>query len=151
MSKPQAMHDPYRLPMGATPEVIHEDRRSDHVGGALFAGVMMMISGACNMIQGLVALSNARWFADSRALPVRFDHTASGWIWLIFGSVVATAGFNVLGGGTWARIVGIVVAALNAIVQPLFIPAYPFWAMTVIAVDIVVIWGLAAHGGDLAE
>jgi uncharacterized membrane protein (DUF106 family) len=56
-----------------------------------------------------------------------------------------------LGGGTWARIVGIVVAALNAIVQPLFIPAYPFWAMTVIAVDIVVIWGLAAHGGDLAE
>jgi hypothetical protein len=66
------------------------------------------------------------------------------------GLVVVFAGFAVLAGQTWGRIVGITLAVLSAIANFAFIPYYPFWSMTIIAVDIFIIWALAAHGRDLA-
>jgi hypothetical protein len=60
--------------------------------------------------------------------------------------VVAVAGFAVLSGATWARVVGITVAALSAIANFLFIPYYPFWSLLVIALDVLAIWALAAYG-----
>jgi hypothetical protein len=41
---------------------------------------------------------------------------------------------------------GVAVAMCNAIAQLLFIPAYPFWSLTLFTVDILVIYGLIAHG-----
>jgi uncharacterized protein (DUF983 family) len=51
----------------------------------------------------------------------------------------------------WARILGIIIAGVSLIVNFAFIPVYPFWAMLIIAVDVLVIWALAAHGRVLAE
>jgi hypothetical protein len=65
--------------------------------------------------------------------------------------VVAVAGLGVLAGQTWARVVGVIFALLNATAQMLFIPAYPFWALAVIVLDVLVIWALTAHGGELRE
>jgi hypothetical protein len=65
------------------------------------------------------------------------------------GLVVAFAGWGLLSGRTWARVVGITLAVLSAIANFLFLPYYPFWALTVIALDVFVIWALAAHGRDL--
>lgn len=151
MSKPQAMHDTSALRTPADGPMLREDSRADRVGWAVFAAVMLMMAGAFNAIDGLVALLNGKWLADNTSLPVTFDYTTWGWTWLIFGAVVVVAGIGVLGGRTWARIVGIVFAALNATVQLLFIPAYPFWSMTVIAVDVIVIWALATRAGELRE
>jgi hypothetical protein len=61
--------------------------------------------------------------------------------------VVAVAGFAVLSSATWARVVGIIVAVLSAIANFLFIPYYPFWSLLIIALDVLVIWALAAYGG----
>jgi hypothetical protein len=151
VSKPQAMHDagPYRTP--STDAMIREDRGPGSVGWVVFAAVMMIMAGSFNAIEGFVALLNGNWLADNTALPIQIDYAAWGWTWLIFGSLVAAAGLGVLAGQTWARIVGVTFAALNAIVQLLFIPAYPFWALAVIVVDIIVIWALTAHGGELRE
>lgn len=66
------------------------------------------------------------------------------------GLVVAVAGLAVLGGRTWGRVVGITLAMLSALANFLFIPYYPFWALTVIVLDIFIIWALAAHGRDVA-
>ena len=38
------------------------------------------------------------------------------------------------------------VLGLNAIDQMFFIPAYPFWSLTIIAVDVVALHGLCAYG-----
>jgi hypothetical protein len=40
----------------------------------------------------------------------------------------------------------VVLVGLNAIDQMLFIPAYPFWSLTIIAVDVVALYGLCAYG-----
>jgi hypothetical protein len=72
-------------------------------------------------------------------------------IQLIAGLIVLLAGFYVMRGALWARIVGITLASLSAIANFFFIPFYPFWALLIITLDIFVIWALAAHGRALAE
>jgi hypothetical protein len=77
--------------------------------------------------------------------------SAMGWIHLILGIVVALAGVGLLAGRTWARVVGITLAVLSAIANFMFVPHYPFWALLVIALDVFVIWALAAHGRELRD
>ena len=54
---------------------------------------------------------------------------------------------SIVRGGQFGRWFGIVVASLSAIAALLSIPAYPFWSLAVFAVDIMIIYGLAAYGG----
>jgi hypothetical protein len=56
-----------------------------------------------------------------------------------------------LAGRTWARVVGITLAVLSAIANLMFIPHHPVWALLVIALDVFVIWALAAHGRELRD
>ena len=60
--------------------------------------------------------------------------------------IVALAGFAVINGATWARLVGIALAAISAITNFMFIPYYPFWSLAVIALAIWTIWALLVHG-----
>jgi hypothetical protein len=81
----------------------------------------------------------------------KFDATTWGWIHLLLGVVVAFAGWGLLSGRTWARVVGITLAVLSAIANFAFIPYYPFWSLLIIALDVFVIWAIAAHGGEMRE
>lgn len=67
------------------------------------------------------------------------------------GSLVLLAGFAVMSGQTWGRVVAIILAVLSALANFAFIPVYPFWAITIIALDVFIIWALAAHGRDIAR
>ena len=71
-----------------------------------------------------------------------------GWVHLALGVVVVLAGFYVIAGALWARTIGIVLAGLSMVVNFLFIPVYPLWALTIIAVDMWVIWALVVHGRE---
>jgi hypothetical protein len=66
--------------------------------------------------------------------------TSPGWIHLILGIIVFVAGVGLLAGQTWARVVGVVLAVISAVENFLFLPYYPFWAILVIAVDMMIIW-----------
>jgi hypothetical protein len=120
------------------------------VGFILFAGIMMIMAGIFQAFAGLVALFENEFYVATRNYLFEFDATTWGWIHLLGGAVVALAGFAVMRGRTWGRVVGITLAVLSAIVNFAFIPYYPFWSLTVIALDIFVIWALAAHGRDVA-
>jgi hypothetical protein len=120
------------------------------VGFILFAAIMMIMSGFFQALAGLVALFENEFYVATRNYLFQFDATSWGWIHLIVGLIVAFAGFAVMAGRTWGRVVGITLAVLSAVVNFAFIPYYPFWALTVIALDIFVIWALAAHGRDVA-
>ncbi|HZZ35291.1 MAG TPA: hypothetical protein VFE03_06165 [Caulobacteraceae bacterium] len=117
------------------------------VGFVLFAAIMLIMSGIFQFFAGLVALFNDEFYVATRNYVFQFDATSWGWIHLIGGLIVALAGFGLLAGQTWARVVGIILALLSAIANFAFIPYYPFWALTIITLDIFVIWALAAHGG----
>jgi hypothetical protein len=119
------------------------------VGFILFAAIMLIMAGIFQFFAGLVALFDNEFYVATRNYIFQFDATSWGWIHLIGGVIVALAGFGLLAGQTWARVLGIFLALLSAIVNFAFIPYYPFWALTIIAVDIFVIWALGAHGGQM--
>jgi hypothetical protein len=112
------------------------------VGGVFFAGILMIVIGVFEAITGLAAILENEFFVVSQNYTFEVDVTAWGWIYLILGIVVALAGFYVLSGRTWARIVGIALAILVAVANFLYIPYYPFWSLLVIALSIWVIWSL---------
>jgi hypothetical protein len=119
------------------------------VGFILFAGIMMVMSGGFQAFAGLVALFENEFYVPTRNYLLQFDATAWGWIHLLGGLLVAVAGFAVMAGQTWARVIGIIMAVLSALANFAFIPYYPFWSLAIIALDVFVIWALAAHGRDV--
>jgi hypothetical protein len=121
------------------------------VGFILFAAIMMIMAGVFQAIVGLVAIFENEFYVATRNYLFQFDATTWGRIHLVVGVIEDFAGWGVLSGRTWARVVGITVAVLSAIANFVFIPYYPFWALTVITLDIFVIWALAAHGGELRD
>jgi hypothetical protein len=98
---------------------------------------------------GLVGIVNDTFYAVTRPYVFQFNVTTWGWIHLIVGVVVALAGWALLVGQTWGRVVGIVVALLSAVSNFMFIPRYPIWSLLIIALDVFVIWALAAHGREV--
>jgi hypothetical protein len=120
------------------------------VGFVLFAAILMMIAGVFQALAGLIAILENEFYAATSNYLFKFDATSWGWIHLILGIIVAVAGWALLSGQTWARAVGIGLAALSALANFLFIPYYPLWSLLIIALDVIVIWALAAHGREVA-
>ena len=137
---------------GDTREAVTDQRAGVGAGWVLFAAVMMMVGGVFAIFEGLAALlKNGRFYQTVGDYPFGDNITAWGWVVLIAGAIVLLAGFYVMTGALWARLVGITLASLSAIAHFFFIPFYPFWALTVITLNVFVIWALAAHGKALAE
>jgi hypothetical protein len=121
------------------------------VGFILFAAIMMIMVGCLQFFEGLVALFNDTFYVQVREYLFKFDATTWGWIHMILGLVVAFAGWGLRSGRTWARVVAITAAVLSAIANFLWLPYYPFWALTLITLDVFVIWAVAAHGRVMRE
>ena len=121
------------------------------VGFILFAAVMMIMAGVFQALQGLVGIFENEFYVPTRNYLFQFDATTWGWTHLLVGLLVAFAGWGLLSGWTWARTVAITLAVLSAIANFAFIPYYPFWSLLIIALDIFVIWAVAAHGGELRD
>ena len=125
---------------------------SGWVGWIAFAGIMMVLLGTFHIIDGLIALFQDEYFLVTQSgLAVTADYTAWGWTHLIGGVVVLAAGIGVFSGMVWARTVGVIVALLSAVLNIGFLAAYPIWSTIMIALDVLVIWALTVHGGELRE
>jgi hypothetical protein len=115
----------------------------------IFAGVMLLLLGGFQAIEGLVALFRDDYYLTTRSgLVLTFDYTTWGWTHLLLGTLAVLTGIGIFLGQMWARVVGIGVAGLSALANLMFLPAYPFWGTIVIATDILVIYALAAHGRE---
>jgi hypothetical protein len=114
-------------------------------GLVLFAGVLLLVAGFWNMIYGIAAIANSHVFV-ANAHYVFGNQRTWGWITLIFAVLLLIAGGGVMAGNQLARWFGVAVVGLNAIDQMFFIPAYPFWSLTIIAMDVVALYGLCAYG-----
>ena len=121
----------------------YEDTSGD--GWVLFAGTMLAMVGTLNVINGIAAIGNSTFFTEN-ARYVISDLNTFGWIVLILGSLQVLSAFGIWAKTPGVRWVGVAVASVNAIVQLLFIPAYPFWSLTMFTLDILVIYGLLTHG-----
>jgi hypothetical protein len=114
-------------------------------GLVLFASVLLVIVGCFNLIHGIAAVANSHVFT-ANAHYVFGNLRTWGWITLIIGALQLLAAGGVLAGSQAARWFGVAVLGLSAIDQMFFIPAYPFWSLMIIAVDVVALYGLCAYG-----
>ena len=118
------------------------------IGGAMFAGSMMIMIGIFDALAGLTGILRDDFYVNTPHNLFKFDVTAWGWVHLVIGIVVVCAGYGVLSGATWARVVGVILAMVVAIENFMFIPYYPFWSLLIIALAVWVIWALAFRGDD---
>jgi len=114
-------------------------------GWVIFAGTMLAIVGTLNFVYGIAAISNSKFYVRE-ATYVISDLNTWGWVLLAIGCVQLVSAVGIWMKTPGARWVGIVTAALNAIVQMFLIPANPWLAVSLFAIDILVIYGLLAHG-----
>jgi hypothetical protein len=121
----------------------------DEAGGGwiLFAGIMLMLVGILNVIWGIAAIGDSSFFVNDQKYILSNLNTW-GWVTLILGAVQIAAAYSIWAGNQFGRWFGIGVAGLSAIGALLSLPAYPFWSLAIFAVDILVIYGLAAYGGQ---
>jgi hypothetical protein len=126
---------------------------STWVGWLGFASVIMILSGMFQAIEGIVGLSRQSFFIvahSSQILIVNSVHTW-GWINLIVGIVVLLAGFSLMSSAAWAKAVAVLFALGSAIVNMLYLPLYPVWSIICIALSVIVIYAIMAHGAEITE
>jgi hypothetical protein len=119
-------------------------------GWIAFAGAMLAIIGSLNVLYGIAAISNSKFYLREAAY-VFGDLKTWGWLLVVVGACQLLAAFGIWTGSQLARWVGIATAAGNAILQLLFLPSYPLLAITIFAVDVLVLYALIAFGGRSAR
>ncbi len=124
---------------------------SGWVGWIGFAGFILILNGVFSAVQGLAALIGTDvYYVITSGTLYLFDITTWGWWNLILGVILVLVGIALLTGAGWARVVAVILASLSAVGQLLLLPAQPWWAVIVIAVDILVIYAITAHGREIA-
>ncbi len=122
-------------------------------GWVAFAGLLLMIIGGLDFLQGLVAVIRDQYYivGDNGALVL--DVSQWGWIMMIWGVVLALVGYGLVSAMSWARWVAIVVVGLNFVAQLGYdgSSGYTLWSLTVIALNIIVLWALIVRWGDAKE
>jgi hypothetical protein len=114
-------------------------------GGAIvLAGTFLLLGGVLNVIYGIAAISNSKFFLNETKYIIS-DLKTWGWIVLIIGILELFAAFSLLSGKTFGRWVGLIVGSLNAISALLSISAYPLWSLAIFALSLWIIYGLAVY------
>lgn len=110
-------------------------------GWWVFAGVLLLIAGVLNIIYGIAAIGDAKFFTEHGTFIISSLHTW-GWILLIIGVLELIAAFSLWSGGEFGRWFGIFIGSLNAIGSLLAIPAYPLWSLAIFALSVIIIYKL---------
>ncbi|MBT2468883.1 hypothetical protein J7E97_13605 [Streptomyces sp. ISL-66] len=108
----------------------------------MFAGVLMLVEGVLGILKGIAGIAEDDVYTRIGDYTFKFDVTAWGWIHLIVGIVLAVVGAGILKGVAWARMAGVAIAALDIILNFMWLPYTPIWALISIAIGTFVIWAL---------
>ena len=127
-----------------------EPEISGWVGWIVFAGTMMLLLGVFHMFEGLIALFRHSYIHfPTSGLTIQVSYTSWGWLQLIAGALVFLAGLGLFTGRMWARVLGIILVAISALVNFAWATVFPVWSITLLAIDLFIIYALIAHGAEL--
>ena len=124
-------------------------RNSFAVGLTMFAGAILMLVAFFQVFLGLVAIFGDEYVVVTPNYIFSFDTTLWGWIHVALGVLLGAAAWFIYQGKVWARTVGVAAAGLNAVANFAWLPHTPVWSALIIALDVLVIWALTAHGRDI--
>jgi hypothetical protein len=116
-----------------------------------FAWVMLCLAGFFHIIAGLAALVNDKVYVISESNLWTLDYTRWGWIHIIGGLLALWAASSLIKGNAFGRTVAVIVALGSAVLNMMFIPIYPLWAILIITINILVIYAVLVHGGELKD
>jgi hypothetical protein len=129
----------------------NENYSGGAVGLTTFASVLLMIVGTFQVFAGLAALLKDEFFVVGDEYAFQFDTTTWGWIHLLIGIILFLAGLSLLQGSIWARTVVVIAASLSAVANFVWLPYQPWWSITIIILDVFIIWAVTAHGRDITK
>jgi len=111
-----------------------------------FASILLFVIGCFNLIYGFAAIGSSNVYT-ANAHYVVGDLRTWGWVTVVLGVLQLAAAWGVLKGNQLARWFAVAVIGLNAIGQMFATPGYPLWSLTIIALDVVALYGLCVYGG----
>ena len=111
----------------------------------MLAAFYMILAGCFGLLQGIALIAKGTFYVQPTNYWVNTSASTWGWWLLVVGAVVTAAGFGVISGAAWARWLGIIMVSVQALTNFVFIPVQPFWAITLILVDLWVIHALFVH------
>ena len=127
----------------------NNNQPSGWTGWIVFAGFMMILMGVLQGIAGLTALLNDKWLLVTQNSLIAFNFTTWGWIHILIGVLVFAAGFAVMNGAVWARVVGVIIAMLSIVANLAYANTYPIWAIAVVVINVLVIYALTVRGNEV--
>jgi hypothetical protein len=114
------------------------------LGRALFVAILLLIAGTLNIIYGFGAVGDAHFF-DNTQYVFSSLHTW-GWITVLVGILQLIAGFSLMSGGGFGRVIGIFAAGVGALEALLSVGGvHPFWSLGVFAICLWILHGLAMY------
>lgn len=113
-------------------------------GFTYLAATLMVMGGLLSLFTGIEAAVRGSFFVATSNYLYNINITGWGWVHIILGALVFLAGCALFARQNWARWVGVFLAVCSGVMNFLFIPRYPFWALTVLALDVVIIWALTS-------
>ena len=125
-----------------------QDDTTNWMGWIYFAGILMTVVGGFQIIAGLTAILRQSFYLVEEQSLIAFNYVTWGWIHAVIGFVIFMAGIAVMSGSLWGRAVGVIVAVLGTIAGFAFMAAYPFWAIAIIIVNVLIIYALIVHGAE---
>ncbi|MFC5911478.1 DUF7144 family membrane protein [Streptacidiphilus monticola] len=130
--------------MTAVPDGRHEHagRHEALTGASFFAGIALLVSGPISILLGVTGIARDHLFSPAR-YAYYFSLTAWGWIHLVVGVALFVAGVGVLADRGWARWAGLTLAGISLVTQFMFLPYYPAWAITMMTLDLLIMWALS--------
>jgi hypothetical protein len=134
--------------MEATPPPTRPQRRAtrpEPSGWTVFAAFMLIMVGFLDGLWGLAAILNDKVVTVGGEGVIIWDTSAWGWLHLIIGAVLLLTAYGLWNMQSWARFTAVVLATLSAILQVGVLPAFPVWGLIVIALDVIIIFGLTAR------
>ena len=122
-------------------------------GWIAFAGWLMIIMGALDFFEGLIAVIRGNYYVLTANQLIVFDMKTWGWVTLGWGIVIALVGFGVLAGSGFARWFAIVVGSLNFIVELGFVgsSAFPLWSLAILTLNVIILYALIVHWDEAAQ
>ena len=112
-----------------------------------FAGIMFIISGVSNLLWGIAALDTKQYLPEEGLLFSNLSFW--GWLSIIWALLALAGAFLLLTHNEWSAGYGLVMATMSAVFWLFALPVLPIWAMIVIAVDVLIIYGLASRMDDV--
>ncbi len=121
--------------------------RPQQVGWVKFAGLLMIMLGGFNVLQGIIGLTDQKYFAVTpEGLLVVENYDVWGGFWLTVGVVQVLTGIGILGGKQWARFTAIGMLLFSAMGQMIFLAAFPIWTAVTMGLIITSMYALTIHG-----